>query len=55
MDKDYIEYNCFINHDFIELIEDDLLYENLYDTLENTQIYLKFKDGIITESINSSI
>jgi len=55
MDKDYIEYDCFINHDFLELVEDDLLYEELYDTLENTQIYLKVKDEIITEDINSSI
>ena len=55
MDKDYIEYDCFINHDFIELIEDNLLYEDLYDTLDNTQICLKFRDEIITESTNSSI
>lgn len=55
MDKDYIQYDCFINHDFIELIEGNLLYEDLYETLDNTQIYLKFKDEIITESTNSSI
>ena len=55
MDKDYIEYDCFINHDFVELIEGNLLYEDLYEALDNTQIYLKFKDKIITESTNPSI
>lgn len=50
MDNDYVEYDCFINHDYMELIEENLLYEDLYDTLDNTQIYLKFKNEIITES-----
>lgn len=49
MDNDYVEYDCFINHDFMDHIEGNLLYEDLYDTLNNTQIYLKFKNGIITE------
>lgn len=47
--------HCFINHDFIEPIEGNILYEDLYYTLDNTDIYLKLKDELILESIDSSI
>jgi hypothetical protein len=55
IDKDYIEYDCFINHDFIELIEGHSLYEDLYYTLDNTEIYLNLKGELISESRDSSI
>lgn len=51
MDKDYVEYDCFINHDFMELIKGDRLYEDLYDELDNTAIYLKINKDIIAENI----
>lgn len=51
IDQDYVEYDCFINHDFIDLIDDPKMYDELYEILENEAVFLKYKDGIIEEDI----
>ncbi len=49
--QDYIEYDCFINHAFMELIENTNIHDELYQILENESVFLKYKDGIIEEDV----
>ena len=49
--QDYIEYDCFINHYFMDLIEDTNIHDELNQTLENESVFLKYKDGIIEEDV----
>ena len=47
--QDYVEYDCFINHNFMDLIEDSNIHHELYEILENEAVFLKYKDGVIKE------
>lgn len=45
----YVKYDCFINHDFLELIHDQFSKEKLYNILDNTGICLKYYNNLIEE------
>lgn len=51
IEKDYVEYDCFINHNFMDLVDNPKIYDVLYETLENEVVFLKYKDGIIAEGM----